>query len=235
MVNTTVLISDLHLQPERPDITARLTERLRRWRDIDALYILGDLFEAWIGDDTLPPDHPLLVMLREFAAAVPTYFMHGNRDFLVGEQFAESTGITLLTDPTIVRLVGQDVLLTHGDQLCTDDTEYMQFRQMVRNPDWQQAFLAKPLEERIAIAKQARDASQDRNQSLNYLLMDVNKNAVDALMREHGVQTMIHGHTHRPALHRFRLDGDPASRYVLGDWFDQASALYADDKELHLR
>jgi UDP-2,3-diacylglucosamine hydrolase len=222
----TLFISDLHLDPRRPAITELFLRFLQEQQgQAEALYILGDLFEAWIGDDAVSADEPVLAALRVFSAGTPTYFMHGNRDFLVGEQFAAMTGITLLEDPTVIDLAGTPTLLMHGDSLCTDDHAYQNFRQMVRNPAWQQGFLAMPIPQRLALAQQARSESGARNQAIDDYLMDVNQQAVEEAMRRHDVRQLIHGHTHRPAIHRFDLDGRDHTRVVLGDWFEQGSVL----------
>ena len=232
-----LFISDLHLDPGRPAITRLFMEFLaQRATQGRALYILGDFFEAWIGDDAVPGDHPVLAALHRFTAdsGVPLYVMRGNRDFLLGQRFAEHTGATLLPDPTLIELDGESVLLMHGDLLCTDDHAYQQFRAMVNDPDWQQGFLARSVEDRLALARQARQESTARNAGLSDIsdyIMDVNQGAVEATMREHGVRRLVHGHTHRPAMHEFVLDGDTASRIVLGDWYEQGSVLeYRDGR-----
>ena len=225
---SSLFISDLHLDDMRPQITdlfARfLTEEAR---DADALYILGDLFESWIGDDddaslALRVAHALRALSD---SGVPIYFMHGNRDFLLGASYAERAGMTLLADPTILDLHGERVLLMHGDTLCIDDIEYQKFRMLVRNPAWQAQFLAKPLAERGAFAAQARGESRKQTAMKAAEIMDVNQGAVESAMRTHGVRRLIHGHTHRPATHRFDLDGTSAERIVLGDWYEQTSVL----------
>jgi UDP-2,3-diacylglucosamine hydrolase len=224
----TLFISDLHLDPELPDITSQALAFLdSETRDADALYILGDLFDAWVGDDDPEPEKRRVVaaLRRLTDTGLPCYFMHGNRDFLVGEGFAEASGCTLLADPTIVELHGTRVLLMHGDTLCTDDHEYQAFRKMVRNPDWQHTILARPLAERLALARQLRDTSAASMAGKPQEIMDVNQDAVVAAMREHGIYTLLHGHTHRPAIHRFETDGRDAVRIVLGDWYTQGSVL----------
>jgi UDP-2,3-diacylglucosamine hydrolase len=224
----TVFISDLHLDPARPDITSQALAFLaQETRGADALYILGDLFEAWVGDDDPEPEKRRVVAaIRGLTdAGLPCYFMHGNRDFMVGESFAAESGCTLLQDPTVVEVHGTRVILMHGDTLCTDDREYQAFRAMVRNPAWQQAMLAKPLPERLALARHLRENSAASMQGKAEEIMDVNQDAVQAAMRKHGVYTILHGHTHRPAVHRFELDGREAVRIVLGDWYTQGSAV----------
>lgn len=225
---TTLFISDLHLDEVRPQIVDAYVELLAgEARDANALYILGDLFESWIGDDD---DAALPARIAQATralhdAGVPVYFMHGNRDFLLGADYATRAGMTLLADPTVIELGGERVLLMHGDTLCTDDVEYQKFRSLVRDPRWQQQFLAKPLAERRAFAAQARGESRKHTSTAKMEIMDVNQGAVEAAMREHQVHKLIHGHTHRPATHAFTLDGSAAERIVLGDWYEQSSVL----------
>ncbi len=224
----TLFISDLHLDPQRPEITRLFLDFLEgRGRSAERLYILGDLFEAWVGDDD---DSSLAdavcAGLRDCAGSgTPVYVMHGNRDFLLGEDFAAASGCKLLADPTVVDLYGQATLLMHGDLLCTDDTEYLAFRDMVREPAWQQAFLARPLAERRQIAAQLRETSIERTHGKPDSIMDVNPQTVTDTMERHAVQRLIHGHTHRPAVHELRVNGKPARRLVLGDWYEQGSVL----------
>ena len=227
-MKTTLFISDLHLDESRPQIVELFKQFLRgEARRADALYILGDLFESWIGDDD---DGALagevaadLAAVRD--AGVAAFFMHGNRDFLLGADYAARAGITLLHDPTVIELDGERTLLMHGDTLCTDDAAYQDFRAVVRNPDWQKQFGARPLAERRAFAAQARAESLKHTANSSAEIMDVNQAAVVAIMREHGVRRLIHGHTHRPATHEFELDGHSAERIVLGDWYEQGSVL----------
>jgi UDP-2,3-diacylglucosamine hydrolase len=223
-----LFISDLHLDESRPHIVELFVTFLAHdARGADALYILGDLFESWIGDDDdgqLPQRVAAATRaLRD--SGVPVYFMHGNRDFLLGSDYAARSGMTLLPDPTIIDLAGERTLLMHGDTLCTDDVEYQKFRALVRNPQWQAQFLAKTLAERRAFAAQARGESRKHTSTSKPEIMDVNQAAVEATMREHGVRRLIHGHTHRPATHRANLDGRTAERTVLGDWYEQSSVL----------
>jgi len=227
----TLFISDLHLDPTRPEITAQALELLRsEARGAEALYILGDLFEAWVGDDDPEPEkRRVIAALKGLTdAGLPCYFMRGNRDFLVGEGFAADTGCRLLDDPTHVEIHGTPVLLMHGDTLCTDDLEYQAFRQTVRDPRWQAAMLARPLEERLALARQLREQSAASMAGKAEQIMDVSQGAVETAMREHGVFTLLHGHTHRPAIHRFEVDGREAVRIVLGDWYTQGSVVKWD-------
>ena len=228
---TTLFISDLHLDPQRPHIVDLYTELLAgEARRADALYILGDLFEAWIGDDD-DAEMPARVAAATRAlrdSGVPVWFMHGNRDFLLGADYAARAGMTLLADPTVIELGGERVLLMHGDMLCSDDVEYLKFRALVRDPRWQQQFLARSLDERRAFAAQARGESRKHTSLAKPEIMDVNQHAVEAAMRQHGVRKLVHGHTHRPATHRFDLDGQSAERIVLGDWYEQDSVLRVD-------
>ncbi|MFO7857464.1 MAG: UDP-2,3-diacylglucosamine diphosphatase, partial [Ectothiorhodospiraceae bacterium] len=194
----TVFIADLHLDEQRPEIVQLFLRFLEDTAgQAQALYILGDLFEAWIGDDAVPADHPVLTGLRRFSATgTPLYVMRGNRDFLLGDTFAEVTGATLLDDPTVIHLGGEAVLLMHGDLLCTDDQEYQQFRAMVHDPEWQRDFLARPVSERLALARDARAGSAEHTSSLNDSaagIMDVNDQAVRETMRAYAVRRLIHG------------------------------------------
>ena len=224
----TLFISDLHLEADRPEIGAQFLEFLAGpARAADALYILGDLFVAWIGDDDPSPYYAdMKAAIRDLAdSGVPVFFMHGNRDFMIGESFAREAGVTILEDPCVIELHGEKILLSHGDYLCTDDVEYQQVRAMTRNPEWQAMMLAKSVEERSAFARQARQQSQARYGTLNEEITDVNQDAVEAAIREHEVKVLLHGHTHRPAVHPFHVDERPVHRIVLGDWSEQGSAV----------
>jgi UDP-2,3-diacylglucosamine hydrolase len=224
----TLFISDLHLSDERPEITALFSHFLRNDAvKARALYILGDLFEVWLGDDAvLPAYQPILEDIRALTrGGLPVYVMHGNRDFLIGEGFVRQTGCHLLPDPTVIDLDGTPTLLMHGDTLCIDDVEYQRFRAQVRDPDAQRQFLALPLEQRIAVARQYRQESRERSRHKSEEIMDVNQDAVMEILRRHQVYQLIHGHTHRPAVHDFTLDHHAVRRIVLGDWYEQASIL----------
>lgn len=233
-----LFISDLHLDARRPAVTELFLAFLA---NLDAahcagLYILGDLFEAWIGDDNdAAHDQRILAALRATTErGIPVGVMHGNRDFLLGEEFARATGCTLLADPALIELNGEPTLLMHGDTLCSDDHEYQQFRTLVRNPVWQQQFLAKPLAERRAIAANLRETSRQRTGEKDAEIMDVNPRTVEATLRAHAVRRLIHGHTHRPAVHDLMIDGTSAQRIVLGDWYEQGSVLRCDESGLRL-
>ncbi len=226
---TTLFISDLHLARDRPKATELFVDFLAtQANDAEALYILGDLFEYWIGDDaaTQIGHRDVIDSLRRINdRGIVTHFMPGNRDFLVGEQFSVETGCIPLADPSVVELYGERVLLMHGDSLCTDDNAHQQFRALVNQPSWRKDFLAKPIEERVRLATDARAQSEFNKSLLTMQIMDVNRLAVEAVMRDFGVRTLIHGHTHRPAIHQFRLDGAQVRRIVLGDWYEQSSIL----------
>jgi UDP-2,3-diacylglucosamine hydrolase len=232
---TTLFISDLHLDAERPAVTELFGAFMQREaRTADALYILGDLFEAWVGDDD-PADTGAYVAarIREVAdAGVPVFFIRGNRDFLLGDAFARRAGMRLLPDPAVVTLYGKPALLMHGDLLCTGDTAYQAFRAQTRNPAWQAQFLSQPLAARLAFAAQARAASaahqggMKQNDKVRFeTLTDVTPAAVDAALAQFGIDTLIHGHTHRPAIHDLTVDGRACRRIVLGDWYEQGSVL----------
>ncbi|MDR6671483.1 UDP-2,3-diacylglucosamine diphosphatase [Xanthomonas sp. 1678] len=242
---TTLFISDLHLDPARPAITELFLEFLRgEARSADALYILGDLFEAWIGDDTpsAAADAVALELRAVSDAGVPVYFMHGNRDFLLGADYARRAGMRLLPDPCVIDLYGEPTLLLHGDLLCTDDTAYQAFRAQTRDPAFQQQFLAQPLAARIAYAQQARAASQARQAEMKQgdraqfeTVTDVAPDEVVATFARYGVARMIHGHTHRPAVHTLEANGRSCTRIVLGDWYEQGSVLRVDAQDCRLQ
>ena len=228
----TLFISDLHLEPARPEIGEQFLAFLAGpAREADALYILGDLFEAWIGDDDPNPYYAQMkAAIRELSdSGVPVFFMHGNRDFMIGPQFATEAGVTLLDDPHPIELHGENVLLSHGDALCTDDVEYQKVRAMTRNPDWQAMMLSRSIEERIAFAVQAREQSLARGESMTEEIADVNQEAVEETLRDSGADILLHGHTHRPAVHPFHVGDRPVHRIVLGDWYEQGSMVEWDE------
>lgn len=229
----TLLISDLHLCAERPHVTDILLRFLQHSaRDAEALYILGDLFEYWVGDDDgdTPYHRMIIESFRTLADRGTTlYLMHGNRDFLLGPDFATAAGITLIHDPVVIELYGQRTLLTHGDLMCTDDIAYQQFRSQVRSPDWQRAFLAQPLPARKAQIEALRMRSEHEKAYKPDAIMDVNPEAVATLLRAHDYPPLlIHGHTHRPARHHLEVDGRPCTRWVLGDWGETGNCLRLD-------
>lgn len=233
----TLFIADLHLQTEEPAITAGFLRFLAgEARSADALYILGDLFEAWIGDDDPNPLH------REIATAikslvdsgVPCYFIHGNRDFLVGKRFARESGMQLLAEEKVLHLYGRDVLIMHGDTLCTDDPGYLAFRAKVHTPWIQKLFLALPLFIRRRIAQKMRNDSKAANSSKSMAIMDVNPQAVVAVMEKHHVQWLIHGHTHRPDIHTLNANGETGHRVVLGAWHSHGSMVKVSQDDVEL-
>jgi UDP-2,3-diacylglucosamine hydrolase len=234
-----LFIADVHLDPSRPQITDLFERYLAsdEVRHADALYILGDLVEAWIGDDD-DAELPARIAAATRAvrdAGVPVYFMVGNRDFLLGQAFAARAGLTLLDDGTVHDIHGRRTLLMHGDVLCTDDIAYQAVRRQVRTPEWQAQILAMPLQARRAFAAKAREDSKAHTGNTMESIMDVNADAVAETMRKAGVTRLIHGHTHRPAVHDFQLDGAPAQRIVLGDWYEQGSVLRVDADGVELR
>lgn len=234
---TTLFVSDLHLDASRPGITRLFLDFLAgEARQAQALFVLGDLFEAWVGDDEPgEPGASVCAALKALAdSGVPVFLMRGNRDFLFGPGIAARCGATLLPDPCVVDLHGQPTLLMHGDLLCTDDTAYQAFRRQVRDPAWQAQFLAQPLEARHAFAAKARAASREHQQGVSETITDVTPAAVAAVMARHGVDRLVHGHTHRPAVHSLLVDDRPATRIVLGDWYDQGSVLRVDADGLRL-
>ena len=229
----TLFISDLHLSAERPDIIKLFTRFMENEaQHSQALYILGDLFEVWLGDDFIPDELEVVIdSLKNYTNANhELYVLHGNRDFLLGERFEALTGCKILPDPSLIELNQTKTLISHGDELCIDDVDYMAFRKQVRNEQWQQEFLAKPIEERIAFAKHARQESIKQTQQKELEIMDVNQGAVEQLMQEYDVNCLIHGHTHRPNTHRFQINQQPVTRIVLGDWYQQGSVLSCDDQ-----
>jgi UDP-2,3-diacylglucosamine hydrolase len=226
-----LFISDLHLDSRRPAIVDLFLRFLTQEASYaESLYILGDLFETWVGDDDDGAlGQQVTAGLKQLSEqSVPVYLMVGNRDFLLGQAFAAASGATLLKDPCIVDLYGTPTLLMHGDTLCTDDVAYQQFRTQVRSPEWQTHMLARPLAERRALAKQLRDGSQQAIQDKPPTIMDVNPQAVIDTMEAYGVRRLIHGHTHCPAIHEWIMRGESAQRIVLGDWYSQGSVLYCD-------
>lgn len=231
-VSRTLFISDLHLDTSRPAITGALDDFLRRNTRCERLYILGDLFEAWIGDDD---DSPLVAevagLLARFSACGPQlYLMRGNRDFLLGEDFCHRAGAQRLPDPSLIDLYGTPTVLLHGDSLCTGDSQYQAFRRTTRDPAWQAELLGRSLEERRALAAQLRGMSQQANSNKAQDIMDVEPQEVARVMREYGVSQLIHGHTHRPARH----DAAGGSRWVLGDWGREGWAIEASPQGIEL-
>ena len=232
-MSDTYFISDLHLSAETPALERGLYAFLERIAGARALYILGDFFEAWIGDDD---DAPLVARVREKVRALSDqgcaiFIMRGTRDFVLGEQFAQACGAHLLPDTHVLELAGATTLLLHGDTLCTDDTDYLEFRAMVHDPSWQQFALQKPLEERRELAVQLRAVSRDAASNKAEDIMDVNDQSVAETAAASGVTRIIHGHTHRPNQHRYAW----GERWVLGDWSTTGWCIHASDSEISLQ
>lgn len=227
-----LFVADLHLSPERPQTTRAFEEFARRTASkAEALYILGDLFEYWPGDDDLADPHHAAVAntLAELSrSGTAVFIMHGNRDFLMAGDFARAAHARLLPDPTLIDLYGTPTLLMHGDTLCTGDTAYLSFRARVRQAAWQREFLARPLVERKAEIEALRQRSETDKQLKSIVEMDVHPDAVAEVLREHGYPRLIHGHTHRPARHLHRVDGRDCERWVLDSWYDHGSYLRCD-------
>ena len=229
-------ISDLHLDETRPHTTAlfkSFAEKLKENDPQTELYILGDLFESWIGDDYENELHnQVKATLKSLTGSgIKVFFLYGNRDFLIGEEFLSETDVELLIDPFLLKSNGKSILLTHGDQMCIDDMEYQSFRTIVRNPDWQKDFLNFPISKRLKIAGETKDASKQSKQEKSMDIMDVNEEEVLRVFKQHEVNTMIHGHTHRPMKHELKIDGRLCSRYVLGDWNETSAIVLLWSKE----
>lgn len=233
----TLFISDLHLSQERPDKLELFRQLLRgKARQAKALYILGDLFEAWAGDDDNTPPHQAIISeLAEFSrSGTPLYVMRGNRDFLIGRDFARKTGGEMIEDPTAIMLYGQKTLLMHGDTLCTSDTSYQLYRKLTNNRLSIALFKCLPFFIRKRLWHGVRHLTRKSSQQKPPEIVDVQQSAVVSVMREYGVRTLIHGHTHREGVHPFKIDGAIATRYVLGDWYEKDSILVADKNEPRL-
>jgi UDP-2,3-diacylglucosamine hydrolase len=234
---TTLFISDLHLDASRPHITRLFLDFLENEASrADALYILGDLFEAWIGDDASDEVAKLVAdrLARLHECGVCCFFIHGNRDFLLGDAYARRARMTLLADPSIARIEGYEILLMHGDTLCADDTHYQVFRTQSRSPLWQRAFIASSIDDRRKFADRARAESLRYTRSLSGLITDVNPESVLVALWQAHVATLIHGHTHRPMIHVIDTDPSPSQRIVLGDWYEQGSVLRITGKNIEL-
>jgi UDP-2,3-diacylglucosamine hydrolase len=230
-----LFISDLHLCPSRLEVNAQFFAFLAGpARGAEALYILGDLFEYWAGDDDMddPFNASVLDAMRACNRHTPVRLMHGNRDFLIGERFSTRTGVRLISDPFAVDVCGVPTLLTHGDALCTDDSDYQRFRSEVRSPRWMETFLAQPLPARKTQIEALRRKSELEKRNKRPEIMDVNRGAVDALFRAYGYRRLIHGHTHKPGRHEHLVDGHRCERWVLADWYELGSCLRADSSGL---
>ena len=230
-------ISDLHLQDDRPEITKAFVSFIENTASkAERLYVLGDFFEAWIGDD----DETALTLLVkktlvELSASTDIYAMHGNRDFLIGSHFAQEAGLILIDDPKKEEMFGNPVLLMHGDLLCTDDVDYQSFRATTRNPSWRKEFLNKPISERKEIAKELRAISKEATGQKKEDIMDVSENEVSRVMEEFSVNLLIHGHTHRPNTHVMDIHGVTSKRIVLGDWDEQGWFIWMDANSCELK
>jgi len=225
---TTLFISDLHLDPTHPEMVQVFLNFLQNQAtNADALYILGDFFEVWIGDDVRSDftDSIITALKTVTEKGIPVYIMHGNRDFLLGKKFMQRSGCQLIDDPTLINLYGQPTLLMHGDTLCTDDKPYLQYRSKVRNPARQRIFLSFPLWLRKNLARMLRYFSQRRAKQNNFVFIDANFAEIKRVMLEHKVELLIHGHTHRPSIHYFNLAGKWVERIVLSDWEKQGNVL----------
>ncbi|NOX42327.1 MAG: UDP-2,3-diacylglucosamine diphosphatase [Gammaproteobacteria bacterium] len=234
----TLFISDLHLCKDRPQINELFLNFLTTdTKEIHALYILGDLFEVWIGDDVVTAeDKIILAALKSVTqSGIPVYVMHGNRDFFLAEQFCEQTGSQIIADPSIIDLYGTPTLIMHGDTLCTDDTSYQQFRSMVRSEIWQTQFLAMTPEQRQKIATKYRNESKIQTKLKEAKIIDANQQTIETVMQENNVLHLIHGHTHRPGTHHFQLNNNSAQRVVLGDWYEHGSVLIVDKSGYDLK
>mgnify|MGYP006089552209 CR=1 FL=1 len=226
-----IFISDLHLNDDQPHTISMFKSYLKslieKNQDNIELYIIGDLFESWVGDDHETSLHKDIKneLLKLTSHNVKTYFLYGNRDFLIGDKFLEETGVILISDPDIFTYKNKKVLVTHGDKFCTDDTEYQKFREIVRNKDWQKDFLGFPITKRLKIAGEAKDASQNSKEKKSMYIMDVNQAAIEKAINAHQVDLIIHGHTHRPAKHIIENNSHYCERFVLGDWTNDSAII----------
>jgi UDP-2,3-diacylglucosamine hydrolase len=226
----TLFVSDIHLDQKRPHIIAafcRFLHEVKQTSNTDAFYILGDLFEYWIGDDDPAIGlEKVIQCIREVSeSGIPVYFIHGNRDFLIGKRFAKQTQCKILQEETVIDLYGKPTLIMHGDTLCTDDIAYQKYRAKARNPFIQKPLLMLSVKQRLKIAERLRNKSKSATQEKTEEIMDVNQHTVEQLMQKHYVHQLIHGHTHRPAEHEFSINGLNYTRIVLGDWYEQGSLL----------
>lgn len=234
---TTLFIADLHLSEDEPAITAGFIHFMRQKApSAEALYILGDLFESWIGDDDMTPLHQQVAgaIKSVVDAGTPCYFIHGNRDFLLGQRFASQSGMILLPETHILECYGRRILIMHGDTLCTDDTGYLAFRARVHKPWLQKLFLALPLFIRRRIADKMRAGSRAANSNKSMSIMDVNPQAVADTLAQFHARWLIHGHTHRPAIHELTLGQQPAFRCVLGAWHHEGSVIEVTPQTVEL-
>ena len=232
-----LFISDLHLWEQQPELEQLFHQFMQQQAtEADELYVLGDLFEAWIGDDAVDPmAERVIKAFSQFSERVgKLFFLHGNRDFLLGKDFADATGGTILQDPHALTVAGKKTLLMHGDSLCTADEEYISFRNQVRSVQWQQQFLSQTIEQRQKIARDIRDGSKARGKEMSDDISDVTAAEVIRVMTKSDICLLIHGHTHRQARHQMTINNQPAERIVLGDWGTTGSVLIADEANLRL-
>lgn len=230
--------SDLHLDSSAPEAIEQFLDFVRNYAaHAEALYLLGDVFESWVGDDESEQEKERVCAgLKSLTSkGIPCFFLHGNRDFLLGREFCARTGGILLPDPVVAEFDGERVMLTHGDALCVDDHAYQELRTIVRDPEWQHRFLSLPLADRERLAGQARKGSRVHTSRTVPIVMDVNNVAVEAAYRSTRTRRMIHGHTHRPGIHNLTIDGEPARRIVLGAWYEQGSYLWYERGKYELR
>jgi UDP-2,3-diacylglucosamine hydrolase len=233
-----IFVSDVHLDASAPDATEQFFDFLRTFAsEAEALYILGDLFEVWIGDDDPDPEKARVIAALQSLtrSGVAAFVIHGNRDFLLGREFCDKAGVRLLQDPVVIELDGERVLVTHGDALCTDDHSYQELRSSVRTTDWQRRFLALPLHVRDQFANKARAGSKAHTTRTAPQIQDVNPAAVETAYRAARVRRIIHGHTHRPGIHDTLVDGEPAQRIVLGAWYEEGSYLVYENGQYELK
>ncbi|MFW5431966.1 MAG: UDP-2,3-diacylglucosamine diphosphatase [Methylophilaceae bacterium] len=233
-----LLISDLHLCESRPEIIDAFISFLANTASkANALYILGDLFEYWAGDDAIAigvHSKSINALKQLSLKGIDLFLIHGNRDFLLGDIFSQATNITILPDPSLIQLHGEPILIGHGDALCTDDIAYQQFKAEVRSKDWKIQFLSKPLTERIDFIESIRQKSEQEKSIKSMEIMDVNSAAVEKLLSAYSYPPkLIHGHTHRPMQHQHTINGHTCERWVLGDWYSQGSYLRVDTQGFH--
>ena len=233
----TLFVSDLHLDHTRPHIIAAFCHFLEIISNADALYILGDLFEYWVGDDDPAIGlEPVITALHNLSnKGVPIYCIHGNRDFLLGKKFAQQTNCQFLAEESVIDLYGKPTLIMHGDTLCTDDIAYQNYRAKIRNKWIQKVLLTLSLKQRLKLAEKLRNKSINATQEKHEDIMDVNQQTVEQAMRKHDVRYLIHGHTHRPAEHEFNIDNHAHKRIVLGDWYEHGSVLVCTPNSMQLK
>ncbi len=236
-MSQTLFVSDLHLDQKRPHIVAAFCRFLDDSSSADALYILGDLFEYWIGDDDPAIGlEPAINAIRKLTdCGVPVYFIHGNRDFLIGKRFAKQTQCEILAEETVINLYGTPTLIMHGDTLCTDDVAYQKYRTKARSVWIQKPLLMLSVKQRLKIAEGLRNKSKSATQEKSDDIMDVNQHAVERVMQKYNVKHLIHGHTHRPAEHEFKMKGSTYKRIVLGDWYENGSVLHCTPNSIDLQ